>query len=680
MHWSDEIAQQIIDKKPDKAVYTCAAGYSPSGSGHIGNFRDIATSLFVAKALERKGKKTRLLLSWDEYDRMRKVPANVAALPGTEDLQDCIGKPYVDVRNPFDTDAPTYAEYFEREFQASIERFGIKMDYVHQADMYRSGKYREQIKTALAKRGEIFDILDSMRTQDAAEGEREAYYPVSIFCPVCGKDSTKITSLTDDCRIATYECACGHHGTFDFETDTYCKLGWKIDWAMRWQYESVDFEPGGKDHASPTGSYQTSRRISSAIYGYEAPVFQGYEFIGIKGLTGKMSGSSGLNLTPDAMLKLYEPEVILWLYSKTEPTKAFDFCFDDGILRQYNEFDKMLTEYRSGTAGDYTVSIMDNCLIKDRHVETVPMGLLVQLGSIVDFNVPMLETVFRKINTPYTYEQFRDRLDRARYWLEQCAPDQVNRLRLTRNFEVWDTLSAEEQQEINCLYAFMARGGYTLDELNTGLYAIPKQVYGDTLSDKELKTAQGSFFKNVYRLLIDKERGPRLYLFLYAIEPDRFLRLLDFSTPRTAEEEKTDADAAEALAEANKPEVIEQKGTGIPDPVAPILADQVSIEDFAGMDIRVCKVLKCQEIRKSNNCYKLTLADGIGERVIVSSIKHDYTPEQMIGKKILVLANLTPARITGITSNGMLLAATNGACGTQVIFVDDAVPEGTRLH
>ena len=60
----------------------------------------------MAKALERKGKRARLLLSWDEFDRMRKVPANVAALPDTADLEDCIGKPYVDVRNPFRTDAP----------------------------------------------------------------------------------------------------------------------------------------------------------------------------------------------------------------------------------------------------------------------------------------------------------------------------------------------------------------------------------------------------------------------------------------------------------------------------------------------------------------------------------------------------------------------------------------------
>ena len=94
----------------------------------------------------------------------------------------------------------------------------------------------------------------------------------------------------------------------------------------------------------------------------------------------------------------------------------------------------------------------------------------------------------------------------------------------------------------------------------------------------------------------------------------------------------------------------------------------------------MCKIVKVQEIRKSHSCYKLTLNDGIGERVIVSSIKHDYKPDELVGRKILVIANLAPTRITGVTSNGMLLAATNNACGCQVVFVDDIVPEGTQIH
>ena len=95
------------------------------------------------------------------------------------------------------------------------------------------------------------------------------------------------------------------------------------------------------------------------------------------------------------------------------------------------------------------------------------------------------------------------------------------------------------------------------------------------------------------------------------------------------------------------------------------------------MDLRVCKIVKAQEIRKSHSCYKLTLDDGLGERVIVSSIKQEYTIEELVGKKIIVIANLKPHRITGVTSQGMLLAATNNACGCKLIFVDDSVPCGT---
>ena len=683
MHWSEEIAEQLIKRNPDKEEYVCAAGVSPSGSVHIGNFRDLATPLFVVKALEKKGKKARLIISWDEFDRCRKIPANVQAVVG-DTYDKYIGCPYVDIPDPWGCHE-NYAKHFEEEFLKGIEPFGIKLDCRYQADMYRSGKYRDDLIHALRMRGEIFDILDSFKTKDKSKSEEELkaehdaekakYYPVSIFCPECHTDFTTITSVNEDCTEAEFECRCGHKGHFNFLENFNCKLGWKVDWAMRWKYEQVDFEPGGKDHSAPTGSYNNSKVIAKKIYGYDAPIYQGYEFIGIKGVAGKMSSSSGLNLTPDTMLKLYQPEIILWLYSKTEPTKAFDFCFDDGILRQYFEFDKMYNEYISGQALDYNASVMYNCMIGDRKIDTVPMALLVQLGSIVDFNVPMLETVFEKIGTPYKYEQFKDRLDRAKFWLEQCAPDQVNKLRATRNFEIWNELDEKEKAEIASLYDYIANATYTLDELNQKLYAIPKEIYPNVTDQKELKAIQGKFFKTIYKLLIDKEQGPRLYLFLYAIEKERFVGLLDFSYGETDAEKAKNAEIEAAL----NP-VVEEKVYGEPDPVAPIKEEKVSMDDFAKLDLRVCKIVKCQEIRKSHSCYKLTLNDGIEERVIVSSIKHDYKPEELIGKKIIVIANLEPARITGVTSNGMLLAATNNACGCKVIFVDDMVPEGTAIH
>ncbi|MBQ4061527.1 MAG: lysine--tRNA ligase [Christensenellaceae bacterium] len=654
MHWSEEIAKKVIERNPNKEEYVCAAGISPSGSIHIGNFRDIATSYFVCKAIRKMGKKARLLFSWDEYDRLRKVPVNVDKIaPGMDKY---IGMPYVDVPDPYGC-CKSYAEHFEKEFEASLAKFGIEVDFRHQAEMYRSGAYADKVIESIKKRGEIFDILDSFRTQDAQEGEREAYYPVGIYCDKCGKDTTKIVSSSKDCTEADYVCECGHKGHVDFTKDFNCKLAWKIDWPMRWQYEGVDFEPGGKDHASPTGSYSTSKIISDKIFGFEAPVFQGYEFIGLKGLTGKMSGSSGLNLTPDTLLKLYQPEVILWLYSKSEPTKAFNFCFDDEILRQYFEFDKTLTDYYEGRSDEHWQAVMYNINVGDRKLSTVPMSQLATLGSIVDFNPELIERIFEKIGTGYKKEEFAERLELAKYWAEKCSPESLNKLLARRNWKYFDTLTDEEKKEIEILREYLAGKNYTLDELNTYIYAVPEQVLG-TLEGKAKKEAQAKFFKNIYQLLLGKEKGPRLYLFLYSINLDDYIWLLDFSGEREEYEEEEE-------------EVPVKKA----DPVEA----EIDINGFATVDMRVCRILKCEEIPKGRTVYKLTLDDGLDGRVIVSSIKNDYKPEELEGKNIIVVANLKPAKLAGVVSEGMLLAATADECGCQVIFVDDSVPAGTRI-
>lgn len=530
IYWADRIAQRIIDRNPDKEEYVCAAGISPSGSVHFGNFRDVATSLFVAKALEKKGKNVRLLFSWDELDRLRKVPANVKKIV-TSSFEENIGRPYVDIENPFrdDANSTSYAEHFENEFEDSLRAFGINMDIRHQAVMYRSGTYAQDVIYALSRRKDIFDILDRYRTQDAQEGERDNYYPVNIYCPHCGRDTTRITSLSDDCTIAHYECECGHSGMFDFTRDFNCKLHWKIDWPMRWRYEQVDFEPGGIDHASPNGSYDTAKDISREIFGYEPPMFQGYGYIKQRGINGKMSGSSGNNISPKTLLRIYQPAVLLWTYAKTGLNKEFAFGLDDGILIHYHEFDRMLIESQSGEASELTKTIMEYCRIDGRTVTPVPFNLLVQLGSVVNFNVGMVRHLMSKIGYNYTEEELSERLGLARNWVEECSPQSMNRIRAERNWEVYNTFTDEEKEEILLLHSYLSNGGYTLDELQTELYAIPRQVRGLTREDKTLKTIQGQFFSNVYRLLIDKEKGPRLYLFLFAISPDSYLHLLDFS-------------------------------------------------------------------------------------------------------------------------------------------------------
>ena len=524
MHWSEKIARDIIRKRPLKETYVCAAGISPSGSVHIGNFRDVATAYFVAKSIKKLGHKVKFLFSWDEYDRFRKVPKNVEAI--APDFYKNIGLPYSDIVDPYGTHG-SYAEHFEKQFEASLKQFGIEVEFIYQAREYKSGRYSDDIVYTLTKRKEIYDIIMQFKTQEANAEERENYYPVSIYCASCGKDDTTIHAINDDCTIADYSCKCGFKGKINFKADFHCKLVWKLDWPMRWRAEEVDFEPGGKDHAAVGGSYQVCKVISSEIYGYNPPIFQGYEFIGIKGSAGKMSGSTGLNIVPDTLLKIYQPEVILWLYSKTEPTKAFDFCFDEEILRQYHEFDKSLTQVNEGNADEYTQDIMYYTSVNDRKLSLVPMAQLVNFGSIVNWNENMLEVVFLKIGQPYTKEQFKDRLVLARYWLEYCSPESIISLNDAPDREKYDILNDNEKQMIKILYEGIRDNDYSIDDMNTFLYAVPTMVYPE-MDIKQKKKVQGRFFEIVYNLLIGRNNGPRLYLFLMAVEKSAYLHLLSF--------------------------------------------------------------------------------------------------------------------------------------------------------
>jgi len=106
---------------------------------------------------------------------------------------------------------------------------------------------------------------------------------------------------------------------------------------------------------------------------------------------------------------------------------------------------------------------------------------------------------------------------------------------------------------------------------------------------------------------------------------------------------------------------------------------EIGIEDFMGVELRTAQVIDCEKVPKAKKLLKLQLDLGYEKRQVVSGIAAFYAPEDLIGKKIIVVANLKPAKFAGEESRGMLLAASNDACGCKVIFVDDAVPCGTAI-
>ena len=106
---------------------------------------------------------------------------------------------------------------------------------------------------------------------------------------------------------------------------------------------------------------------------------------------------------------------------------------------------------------------------------------------------------------------------------------------------------------------------------------------------------------------------------------------------------------------------------------------EVTIEDFEKLDLRTAKVIKAEKVEKADKLLKLTVQVGDEERTVVSGIAKHYTPEEIVGKNVVIIANLKPVKLRGIMSSGMILAAESDGC-LKVISADGDLPSGTQVR
>ncbi len=516
-HWADQIAEKLVNQYPmENGLLTGASGISPSGPVHVGNLRDLVTTWFVARALQDRNRSIRLIHSWDDFDRFRKVPKDIP-----ESYKEFIGKPLSKVPDP-SNQYESYAARYEKEFESSIIEMGITVQFRYQTPLYESGIYSDAIAEAVRARHTIYDILSRFKTQEGSDEERENFFPLTIYCDRCDRDTTRVVDGNRTETTLSYACAaCKYDGGVDFKTARNIKLPWKVDWAMRWRHESVVFEPGGKDHATAGGSFEVSSEISKAVFHYTPPVFQPYEFIGLKGLTGKMSGSSGVLLTPSDMLKIYPPEILLWIFTKTAPNKAFNLVLDDGIYRVYDEFDKANAKIPVEREIELSRIIEKG----DHPIPPVSFKQIANFSGVVQGNSDALEAIFDRMGTPCKKALFEERLLKATQWLAIYAPDQKLSLLSSPHSDYFKQLTLIEQGWIISLDDWLKSSSITLDEATQKVYDIPKE---GCASEEEWGSAQRRFFQIVYNLLFGKERGPRLGTFFAAVKKESYLHLLNF--------------------------------------------------------------------------------------------------------------------------------------------------------
>jgi methionyl-tRNA synthetase len=107
---------------------------------------------------------------------------------------------------------------------------------------------------------------------------------------------------------------------------------------------------------------------------------------------------------------------------------------------------------------------------------------------------------------------------------------------------------------------------------------------------------------------------------------------------------------------------------------------EITFDEFQKIDLRACKITACEPIKKAKKLLKLTLDDGTDTpRTVASGIAKWYTPDELVGKTVICVANLKPAVLCGVESAGMILAADCGEDEVKVIFLD-SVPAGSTIR
>ncbi|MBI4404274.1 MAG: lysine--tRNA ligase [Deltaproteobacteria bacterium] len=519
IHWADHVAEELIAKHPDKAEFVCASGISPSGVVHIGNFREVITVDLVVRALRDRGKPVRFIYSWDDFDALRKVPAN---LPEQESLTLHLREPISLIPDPFG-DCESYAAHFEKLFESELKQLGIEPQYIYQNQRYRQGRYNDGIRKALEKEKEIVAILNRWKTEALADD----WTCVSIFCKECKKDLARQIRFEAPSRFH-YSCThCKRDYSIDMDREGGVKLLWRIDWPMRWAQEGVDFEPGGKDHSSQGGSYDTGAEIVRTVYGKEPPQYLQYDFVLAKGLGAKLSSSSGRLITLTEALEIYEPQVIRWIFASRKPNIDFSIAFDLDVMKAYDDFDRTERIATQQEASDerryqYDKRIYELSVVaKDEFVAAstaaqFPFRHLCNILQIHEGNIEKAKNYFsHSIKTPFDDKRFQARATRAWKWITSYAPEEF-RFQLRS-----DTPPAAKHKEaiaalVQLLEKLDAPTASSEEQLASNIYEIIKSRH---LEPKP-------FFQDVYSILISKPNGPKLASFFLIIGPKRAAELL----------------------------------------------------------------------------------------------------------------------------------------------------------
>ena len=524
--WPFEQAKQIVNrlKKKPKDEVLFETGYGPSGLPHIGTFGEVARTSMVRHAfrvLTEDKVKTKLLAFSDDMDGLRKVPDNV---PNKEMLEEDLGKPLTQVRDPFGTH-DSFGAHNNARLRAFLDTFGFDYEFASSTEYYTSGRFDATLLKVLENIDKVMAImLPSLREERAA-----SYSP---FLPICPR-----TGVVLQVPIVEHDKKAGTVSYDDPETKErvtvpvtggHCKLQWKPDWAMRWVALGVDYEMAGKDLID---SVKLSGQICRALGGTPPEGFNYELFLDDKGQ--KISKSKGNGLTIDEWLRYASPESLsLFMYREPKAAKRLYF---DVIPRNVDEYQQFLDGFARQDVKQRLGNPVWHIHAGRTQASEMPVTFQLLLTLVSSSNAENAETLWGFIGryrpgvTPQTHPKLDALVGYAiNYYRDFVAP--------TKQFR---EPSANERAALQDLRDALSQlpADASAEDIQNVVYEIGRR---EPFLDPVKKGKDGrpgvslDWFNMLYQVLLGQEKGPRFGSFVAVYGLANAMTMIDAALARSA--------------------------------------------------------------------------------------------------------------------------------------------------
>jgi lysyl-tRNA synthetase class 1 len=493
MFWCDKLVESLAGPQ------TINDSKTPSGRAHIGALRGPLIHDAIFRTLQTRGVPVRFLYGVDDYDPVDEIPYGQAEL-----FEKYLGAPICNVPPPAGSSATDMAEHFISEFFSVFGELGIRPEFYRMRDVYRSGRFNAAIDTILRKS----DVVRRIYKEVSGSERSDTWHPFQVICENCGRiGTTEVTAY--DGREVTYTCkphlvkwatGCGHQGRMS-PFDGNGKLPWKLEWCAKWRTFPVTIEGGGRDHSTKGGARDVASACLREIFEQEPPLNCPYDFFLVGG--AKMSSSKGIGVTSRDMADFLPPEVLRFLMIRTPPRQHVNFeASEVHVLKVFNEFDRAKHRYFHGDP----IKPDDKRIYEMAQVSPEPDYWAADFQLVTALiQMPHLDVVKeleKRKGAPFTALERRHldlRIRAAKYWLDHYATEEEKtRLQETLPARV-EELTAGQRGFLHILAAQLRDAPWQDDALQIAVFNAARQTPID----------QPSAFKAIYRVLLDRESGPK---------------------------------------------------------------------------------------------------------------------------------------------------------------------------